>query len=314
MLVSELLKLRNGLQKAIDFTRFDSELDAMCAAVETLQDGNPDYVSDLTSLLSSVKKVSTATKKPLQELEIVVDKINQEISDLSQTRFINNYSLPMIDHNENYARNKLLVVPPDIKDTIIGRISLYADWHYPGMEIGPRQGEFTNHLVGCEPLYLVDVYHETLEAVPTQFSPEYQARLRTYQVGHWCNEKGLTELPQHQFGFVFSWNFFNYLPIDEIKKYLFDIYGVMRPGGTFMFSYNNGETVMGTTHAEWGGMAYTPKTLLALICEGHGFEFIAAYDFETDISNISWLEIKKPGTLATTKAHQTLGSVKNISE
>jgi len=182
------------------------------------------------------------------------------------------------------------------------------------MEIGPRQGIYTKHLVGSDPLYLVDVYHETLEEVPKQFTPEYQARLRTYQIGHQKNEKGLAELPQEQFGFVFSWNHFNYLPIDEIKKYLFDIFGVLREGGTFMFSYNNGETVMGTIHAEWGGMAYTPKTLLVAICEGHGFEVTASYDFETDDSNISWLEIKKPGTLVTTKAHQSLGLVKNISE
>jgi hypothetical protein len=81
-----------------------------------------------------------------------------------------------------------------------------------------------------------------------------------------------------------------------------------------MFSYNNGELLNGAKHAEFGGMTFTPKQLLIAICEGYGFEIVNSFDYETDWQSISWLEIKKPGILVTTKAHQTLGSVKDIPE
>jgi hypothetical protein len=56
-------------------------------------------------------------------------------------------------------------------------------------------------------------------------------------------------------------------------------------------------------------MTYVPRSMLVPMCESMGFTVVAAEDFPPAVS---WIEIKKPGTLNTSKAHQTLGKIKHL--
>jgi predicted methyltransferase len=94
-----------------------------------------------------------------------------------------------------------------------------------------------------------------------------------------------------------------------MKQYLKQIYAAMRPGGIFMFSYNDGDTPAGAGMAENFAQTYMPKSMLKPLCESVGFDIDGEFDFET---NISWLEVKKPGQLQTVKAHQVLGEINPI--
>ena len=73
-----------------------------------------------------------------------------------------------------------------------------------------------------------------------------------------------------------------------------------------MFSYNDGDTPIGAGMAENFAQSYMPKSLLVPLCESMGYEV----SFESNTgTNITWIEIKKPGELHTVKAHQVMGEI-----
>ena len=211
---------------------------------------------------------------------------------------------------EQTIKDRVLPIPERIKDILIGRIQLLADWHYPGMEISPRVNGFTEYLVGCDPLYLVDIHQELLDAAVAPYSAQYQARLRTYLVDGTSDKTYFAALPQGQFGMVLSWNTFNYLPWGIADQYITEIFDLLRPGGTFLLGYNDAGTFNGAKHVEWGGMAYMTTQMLINLAQEVGYEVSYMFNEDTNWHNISWLEIKKPGERTTIKAHQTLGIVK----
>ncbi len=185
---------------------------------------------------------------------------------------------------------------------IRARIGSYTDWKYPALEIGPGDGEWTKMLVACDPLYLVDYNDEFLTSTKNTFNKKYQNRLRCYT----NHGDGLHMLPQDQFGFVFSWNTFNYFSFNQIGDWLYEIWKVLRPGGACMFSYNNAERPLCARRGEEHLMSFVPKRILRATIEGHKFVDIKFQD--TD-STISWVEFRKPGKLTSNRTGQTLGKI-----
>ena len=79
-----------------------------------------------------------------------------------------------------------------------------------------------------------------------------------------------------------------------------------------MFSYNNGDIPECAGYVDAGWMSYIPKSMLLPMCESLGYEIIYSRDIRGEGTSISWVEIRKPGTLETVKAHQVLGEIKTI--
>lgn len=197
------------------------------------------------------------------------------------------------------------IIHADVKKTVIGRLGHYIDWKHPGLEIGPGDGEWTEHLVGMDPLYLVDVYDEFLNGTKAKFHQDYQNRLRTYKINH----GDFSELPKEQFGFVFSWNVFNYFSLDTIELYLAQIKPLLKPGGVVMFSYNNCENYKSVEMFENHFMTYVPNKELVAIVKKLGYKIVAARDEPTITS---WMEIRAPGELTSIRAGQTLGKINRV--
>jgi SAM-dependent methyltransferase len=191
---------------------------------------------------------------------------------------------------------------------ILSRIHLYSSWKYPALEIGCRDGEWTQHLVANDPLYIVDHYREFLDSTMSIFVEQYQRRIRPYLF----KDQNMAELPQGQMGFVFCWNFLNYRSLDTVKEYLKTVKELLRPGGTFMFSYNNGDIPECAGYVDNGWMSYIPKSMLLPMCESLGYEIVYTRDIRGEGTSISWVELRKPGKLETVKAHQVLGEIKLI--
>lgn len=316
MKLSELIKLKLELTEYSNLANAKTETDKVEDNIRALRSIGvgveyDKHLTDITKIIS--RHFAQLEKEKQSKVDQIVEHLNDRIEQQATEYFAKGYEYAnvTVGHDRDEKSGRRIPLPDYVRSILLGRIRLYADWHYPGMELGPHDGEFTPHLVACDPLYLGDVHREYLDSAMSQFTLEYQARLRPYLIDI---EQGLHALPQDQFGFVFSWNTFNYLPLDYVKKYLFDVFGLLRPGGTFLFSFNDGETYNGARHVEWGGMSYMPKSLLTAVAEGHGFEVTNTFGFETEWHNISWLEIKKPGTLSTIKAHQTLGIIKDIGQ
>ncbi len=315
-MISDLVKFKLELAKYCNTTGIEEEIAKVCDHINALTalDG---YRKDVDALRKQIYKARVPLIEAQSHLALLLADITDDIDHQSPKYLQKSYEITAAPVTADHIRQtefRNLTLTKEIEATLIGRIQQYANWHYPGMHLGPRDGELTPHMVACDPLYLVDVYHEFLASASSQFNDLYKARLRTYCIGNMTNEKGFVDLPQNQFGFILCWSMFNYLPFDEIRKYLTDAFNVLRPGGTFLFSYNNGDTVNGAKNAEWGGMSFVPKRMLVPLCESMGYKVIESFTFESGIQDISWLEIKKPGELVTCKAHQVLGMVKDSAQ
>ena len=76
-----------------------------------------------------------------------------------------------------------------------------------------------------------------------------------------------------------------------------------------MFTYNNCNLPYAVRNVENNWASYVPKTKLLSIIKQTGFEVIESFDA---YENVSWLEIKKPGTLTSLRGGQTLGEILTI--
>lgn len=266
-----------------------------------LTEQHDSFIEDLSQ---HCEKAIALIEEANDIFKVHLEAINQEINQVTHELFSNNYNIEQrYNQDVEFVREHWkIVVNPEVEAIIQQRITLYTDWKYPALEIGCRDGEWTRLLVAADPLYIMDRNREFLDNATQQFPIEYQRRMRPY---HLANHN-LSVLPQNQFGFVFSWGYFNYVSLDTMKSYLTQIFNILRPGGIFMFSYNDGDSPGGAGMAEQMARAYTPKSVLLALVEGLGFEVISVADHGPAIS---WLEIKRPGELHTVKAHQVLGEI-----
>jgi SAM-dependent methyltransferase len=307
--------------KLYDLITFKKSLEAnldtadVCAAVErltkslgdikhqsVLAPGNTEYVDQLIAHYQNLLPEINIT---LESKKSKIAEINNIITDESHKLFANSYDLET--HNGGYEHvrdQRKIKLHEDTEQLIKQRIMLYTNWRYPALEIGCREGEWTQYMVAADPLYIVDQFPEFLRTANEQFPEPYQERLRKYLIKKETHD--LSALPTGQFAFVFSWGYFNYISLDTFTQVIRQLSTLMRPGGVFLFSYNDGDTPNGMGLAENFGQSYLPKSLLIPTCQGVGLEVVAEYSPET---NVHWLEVRKPGVLHTVKAHQVLGKI-----
>jgi SAM-dependent methyltransferase len=309
--ISELVKTREHLQAQYDTSpiaenikALDIKLSAVGSEIEA-----PEFRNEITDLVHDLNRVNNNLKLNQDRFNYIIEQLNKRISIESQKFYNDNYSLELRVESEavgNIRKVRVMDIAPDLEQEIINRLQFHTNWKYPTLEIGCRDGEWTRYLTAGDPLYVVDNYRDFIDSTVSRFEPEYQRRLRPFLT----KEHDLTALPQLQFGFVFCWNFLNYRSLDTIKDYLRSIKDLLRPGGVFMFSYNNGDLHESAGYAEGHWMSYIPKSMLVPMCESLGFEILADRDHRGGGTTISWLEVKRPGTLQTVKAHQVLGEIK----
>lgn len=317
MKLSNLARLRKLLLNDLSAKRLVSEADHLVLAFNRINEIpglDPVFANYANDAIQKYRSVTTVAQEPIDQLVTMLEEVDRQISEKTKDYYVRGY---MIDGH--YASNatdvpterndRVLEISNETRELIKNRIALYARWEYPGLEIGPGDGQWTERLVACDPLYIADVHQEFLNSTMSKFTVEYQLRLRAYHIDRWKDDTDLSQLPQNQMGFVFAWNVFNYFPYENLKKYLTQIHSVLRPGGVAMFSYNDSENPSSAEYTELGWMSYMPKTLLITLCGSLGFEVIQTFDAD---EAISWIEIRKPGILETNKAHQVMGLIKNI--
>lgn len=242
-----------------------------------------------------------------------VDKIKSELSamidSMEKKYFLESYRLyeeEMIHDTNDLILNRRFSLTKESLDYIHARIQLRSDWHHAGMIIRPGLESWVDLLVACDPLYLIDQDQELLEASMSRFNPQYRARLRPYIVKERTDDIILSKIPDGQFGFCLVYNFFNYKPLDVIKRYLSEIYNKLKPGGILALTFNDCDRAAGVELAERSFMCYTPGNLLIELMKSYGFEILVRY--QMDASNC-WIECTKPGTLTSYRGGQTLARI-----
>ena len=301
----KLVKLRELVTTAYNTDAITSSIDALsvqiCSVNSVISDS--EYNNEISDLNLDLIRMHSAVNINRSKYTALIDRINQAIAVESSKFFTDNYKLELkYNAIENIRNIRVMKISDEVQAEVLAKIQLYTSWRFPALEIGCRDGEWTKHLVAADPLYIVDHYREFTESATKDFSETYRRRIRVYLTQGY----DMSALPQNQMGFIFCWNFLNYCSLDTIKEYLKEIKNLLRPGGTFMFSYNDGDRPGGAGMAENFFMSYMPRSMLIPLCESLGYEI--ANDVARDQS-VSWLEIRKPGTLETVKAHQVLGQI-----
>jgi SAM-dependent methyltransferase len=309
MKFSELVELRERLTTVYDTSAISTGVDVLdtnlCHIKNSVNDlALKDEVSDLTT---DLHRIYTTLKLNQDRYTALLNHVNQRISSEAAKFFTDNYELELKYSNvEEIRKRRVMPISSETQDEIINRIRQYTSWKYPALEIGCRDGEWTEYMVAADPLYIVDNYREFTDSAVSKFNETYQRRVRVYLT----HESDLSALPRGQMAFVFCWNFLNYASFDTVKEYLKSVKTILRPGGTFLFSYNDGDRPGCAGMAESFFMSYIPRSMLIPLCESLGYQVV--HDCAREMT-VSWLEIQLPGELKTVKAHQVMGEIKHIN-
>jgi SAM-dependent methyltransferase len=290
----DLVTLKKSLLESFNTAEVEESIIRLCTQISSVKlqvpvisDENSTYIDNLVDYYSKMLEQISA---PREDFKQKIKEIDSKITEVSQELFANSYELEEQDGGLEHVRNhRRIHLRPEVEDLIRQRIHLYTGWQYPTLEIGCRDGEWTKHLVAADPLYIFDKYPEFLDSANSKFTEQYQRRLRKYVNKNY----NFSALPQAQFGFIFSWGHFNYVSLDTVTNVLRDIKELLRPGGVFLFSYNDGDTPAGAGMAENFAQSYLPQSILIPTCLSLGFEVVQIFE---ELPNISWLEIRKPAS------------------
>ena len=308
MKLNELVRLRNQLCDAIEITALNNELEKNYSRLLNLSNEiDEELSSKIKEIAHNHKEINELFQRDIAHLYALITTIQEKINQLSLRFFAENYQFELKYLDAESIRNTRLIKKDESFDqTLIQRINLYSNWQYPALEIGCRDGEWTKFLVASDPLYIADVFPDFLSSAVEQFPPLYQGRVRKYLINDFYK---ISNLPKNQFGLIFSYNFFNYLSVDSIKQFLIQAAEWLRPGGTFIFTYNNADLPAAAAYAENYFMTYVPESILVPLAESVGFETVFLYNCEPAYSII---ELRKPGELRSIKVGQTVGEIKQI--
>jgi len=261
-----------------------------------------DLIVDFDQVNSAMLKFHQTFDSIKSQLQLVIDKRKLDLYQESSMVYQQETRL----HSPEYILNRRLCIDDENNALLRGRIKIYSDWRLPGMIMRPGLETFIEEMVPLDPLYIVDHHQDLIAPSVSKFTPEYQRRLRTYVIDDYVDDQVLWRLPDAQFGFVFAYDFLNYKPIHVIERYLAELMKKLRPGGIFIFTYNECDNAHGVGLAESNFMCYTPGQHIRAIVKELGFEIlfnqVGPYD-------ISWLEIKKPGEITSLRGGQTLAQI-----
>ena len=255
-----------------------------------------------------VQTILNAFTDAHQTLEDLKNQLRQQISSLEPEQYQNSQLLHEEEMRYATAENLLnrrLRIDAESEAYLQARMLGYTDWRLPGLIIRPGLEKFIEHLVPLDPLYVADQNLELLEPALSQFTIEYRRRLRPYVI-HDEHQNPLWQLPDQQFGFIFAYNYFNFKPMEILRRYLDNMYAKLRPGGAAIFTFNDCDWAHGVALAERSFMCYTPGREIQAYVESLGFEIVVNHRAPGDVS---WLEIKKPGEIESIRGGQSLAKI-----
>ena len=143
----------------------------------------------------------------------------------------------------------------DFINVIKKEIGYYSDWRWSGIELNPSNGFLTNAFLANDPLYLYTGNVVDKDKVKSNFNKFFsERRIMFYD--------NLLHMPQEQHGLAVSINSYEFWPIDPIKSEMQKVYNLLRPGGYFIFTYNDCVQLASLDLCAKVSRAYTTKELL----------------------------------------------------
>jgi len=188
----------------------------------------------------------------------------------------------------------------DLVKEISKTIGYYSDWRWAGIELNPSDGKLTRSLLACDPLYVYSGNVIDTDVVKNRFN-DFFAEKRLIFAGTFSH------LPQQQLGLAVSINSYEFWPLDPIKQEMQQVFHLLRPGGYYIFTYNDCEKMPGLDFCTNDFRAYNTKTLMTNIAYGLGFDIVKEGTYR---ESHSWMVVKKPGELTSQKLTAPLVEIK----
>tara|TARA_B110000503_G_scaffold14547_1_gene19910 strand:- start:1592 stop:2575 length:984 start_codon:yes stop_codon:yes gene_type:complete len=201
--------------------------------------------------------------------------------------------------------DRQIVMSPETQQMLADRIKSYVDWKYAGLVIRPGKETFIDDLVGLDPLYVVDYNKVLTEPSTSKFSVEYQDRLRFYTEPPTSTDV-LSTMPNNQLGLCVAFNFFETTTIEVLEHYLENIFKKLRPGGVLAMTFNDCDRAHCVALVEKNYGFYTPGTRVKATAKRIGYQQQFTWNDKLDLT---WLELRKPGSLDSLKGGQTLAKI-----
>ena len=264
-------------------------------------------ISIQENLETSLKQYEEELKKLRGDVQGLIEQKEPEYFLESTTRYQENMKFDTPD----WIINRTRALDTNTEKLLYNRLTAHTSWQYPGMVIRPAHCPGLESLVALDPLYLVDTHQDLLSPIRSLFTPEYQRRLQYYVIKEYTPDNIFWNLPQTQFGFVYAFHYFEYKPLEIILQYLDEIFLLLRPGGTFLFSFNDCDQWRSVGSVEHYSSCYTPGRLIRQHI--HSLNYKIVYDHR-DQSSTAWLELRKPGELDSIRGGQALASVVRLPQ
>jgi SAM-dependent methyltransferase len=308
MRLSEIVAYRNRLNEIeVDSVRDQAQykLDAVQHIVTEHEIQLGAYSNDIQEKFTNVTQSFNQFAEVLNDLKAELDSLIQQRQGEYFAESSRLYENEMCWETNEYILNRRLHIDDDSNVILRSRVRSYTDWRVPGMIIRPGRETFIEDLVPLDPLYVVDHHQELIEPALEGFNDAYRARLRTYVIDE-GQVNILEQLPNGQFGFIFIYNYFNFKPMELIKRYLKELYQKLRPGGVVIMTYNDCDRAHGVALAEQSFMCYTPGSHIRDSAEASGFDITHQH---TGLGDLTWIELQRPGDITSLRGGQPLARI-----
>jgi hypothetical protein len=304
----DFVNLRDALSDALVNLSLDQAVSAKLKILNAVGLQHILYKEDLQAHVNAYQSLITENNKIVESIKDTISKINRDLnqhgSQLDQSNFNGSTMLNYLSTNS------------DLETILLSRMTHYSQWKYPGLQLNCRYPSIDQHtpkirinsMVTADPLYLAGPDIDSLKDSISSYPDAYQNRVRLYEI----HNTDWSILPQAQFGFIFCWDFFNYLPLNTVELHLTNILKLLKPGGILMFSYTNGELAETASAIDNNTAAWASNTLIKDLVTKVGYEIVILEDFlvKGDYSSwISWAEVRRLGELTTVKLAQAKGLI-----
>jgi len=299
------------MKKLSELVAYKNEMDQLSTeSAQTflnLELGKITHLVQDDGLTQQLIDLNTSFKKFQDSYDQLKQELQDQISEAERPWIQEGYNL--YDKGEiNFVDDILKIRQINSIDStpIRAKIAQYANWKYSTMIIRPGIESFIENMVAYDPVYLVDLSYDFLQPAMEKFNKQYQNRLRPYVVQEDLDHEILGKLPNGQFGLCLAFNYFNFRPFEIIKKYLEEVYQKLKPGGVFVFTFNDCDRRSAVELVENHYCCYTPGRLVRELITTVGYKITYSWN---DDGPTTWIEVRRPGVLNSLKGGQTLAKI-----
>lgn len=310
MKLSELAAYRELLEELRDNLDPHIIRDALDPVIHVVSSHTNQFPNVLSELQNTRNSANHSLEQFIDQFNVLIGRVVDQITALEPAYLAASYRLyeegTAYDSVEHIL-DRRFGTSDQVTQYIQSRVQAHSNWTHAGMIIRPGRESWIEHMVACDPLYVIDTHHDLFAPTKQKFSELYRSRLRFLAIQESSEHTMLNDLPDNQFGFCLAYNFFHYKPFEIMRGYLSEIYAKLRPGGVLAFTFNDGDRRGAVDLVERNMNCYTPGRLVTGICSNLGFEIEQKHIIS---AAVTWIELRKPGVKHSLRGGQALAELK----